>query len=99
MKVEQFYNKNQFIIKGEGKIIFQSYKSTIAEIINGKLILHTDFDYSKTTQKHLYLFIQDYFCSFDYNTRDILQGLEYSRNKRAFLQNLIDNKKIEYIND
>lgn len=99
MKVEQFYNKNQFIIKGEEKTVFQSYQSTIAEIVGGKLILHTDFDYSKTTQKHLYLFIQDYFYSFDCETRENLQGLEYSKNKRAYLQKLIDDKKIEYIND
>ena len=34
MRVEQFYNKNQFIIRGEGKTVFQSYNSTIAEINN-----------------------------------------------------------------
>lgn len=30
IKVSQFYNKNQFLIEGEGKVIFQSYDSTIA---------------------------------------------------------------------
>lgn len=99
MLVKQFYNKNQFIITDGNKIVFQSYDSTIAEIVNGRLVLHTDFDYSKTTQKYLYLFIQDYYCNFDYNTREILCNLQYSKNKRAFLQNLIDNKKIEYVND
>lgn len=100
MKVEQFYNKNQFIIKGEGKTVFQSYQSTIAEITaGGELVLHTDFDYSHTTQKHLYLFINDYYYLFNYETRNNLNGFDYSRNKREFLQNLIDNKKIKYIND
>ena len=100
MKVEQFYNKNQFIIKDKNqeKIIFQSYKSTIAKIENKKLTLYENFDYSKTTQKHLYLFIKDYFYCLDYETRTLLQDFEYSKNKRAFLQNLINQNKIEYIN-
>lgn len=99
MKVQQFYNKNQFIIRGEGKVVFQSYKSTIAEIEGGKLKLHSDFDYSKTTQKHLYLFLNDFWGILDYETRRILNDFEYSKNKRAFLQKLIDEKKIEYIVD
>ena len=31
-KVEQFYNKNQFLIKGDNGTTFQSYESTIANI-------------------------------------------------------------------
>lgn len=97
-KVEQFYNKNQFLIKGQNGITFQSYKSTIANIDeNGNLTLFTDWDYSHTTLKHLYLFIQDYFCKLNYNTRNLLLDLEYSKNKRDFLQKLIDNKKICYM--
>lgn len=93
--VEQFYNKNQFLIKGQHGITFQSYKSTIANIDkNGDLTLFTDWDYSHTTLKHLYLFIRDYFCKLNYTTRDLLIELEYSKNKRAFIQKLIDNKKI-----
>lgn len=93
--VEQFYNKNQFLIKGQDDITFQSYESTIATIDkNGDLTLFTDWDYSHTTLKHLYLFIRDYFCKLNYNTRDLLVALEYSKNKRAFIQKLIDNKKI-----
>ena len=97
-KVEQFYNKNQFLIKGQSGITFQSYKSTIANIDkNGDLTLFADWDYSKTTLKHLYLFIHDYFCKLNYNTRDLLIDLEYSKNKRDFLQKLIDSKKLTYI--
>lgn len=93
--VEQFYNKNQFLIKGQEDITFQSYKSTIATIDkNGDLTLFTDWDYSHTTLKHLYLFIRDYFCILNHATRDLLVDLEYSKNKRAFIQKLIDNKKI-----
>lgn len=100
MKVEQFYNKNQFIINGEEKTLFQSYNSRIAHIDkNGYLTLYKDFDYSKTTQKHLYLFIQDYFCILNYKTRELLQDFEYCKNKRAYLQKLIDENKINYINE
>lgn len=95
--VEQFYNKNQFLIKGQEDISFQSYKSTIATIDkNGDLTLFTDWDYSHTTLKHLYLFIHDYFCILNYTTRGLLEDLEYSKNKRAFIQNLIDNNKISF---
>lgn len=43
MRVRQFYNKNQFVITGDGKIVFQSYNSTCAIINkNRDLILGTD---------------------------------------------------------
>lgn len=97
IKVEQFYNKNQFIIRTNEKIIFQSYDSTIAEIdLNTRKIkLFTDWDYSNTTRKHLYLFISENFY-FIYN---IDRGAFYeAKSKRQFLQQAIDNKKIKYIN-
>lgn len=90
MKVYQFYNKNQFIIYGDNKIIFQSYDSTIAIIQNGKLVVGRNWDYSKTTSKHFYLFLQQY-----YNTRIINEALQKS-NKRKAIQNLIDNELIIY---
>lgn len=86
MKVEQFYNKNQFIIKGESKTVFQSYNSTIAEITSdGDLILHSDFDYSKTTQKHLYLFLNDYFYLLNKDMKNCLFALsEEKKQKKIF---------------
>lgn len=32
MKVQQFYNKNQFITTDGNTVVFQSYDSTIAQI-------------------------------------------------------------------
>lgn len=99
MKVRQFYNKNQFIITGENKTVFQSYDSTIAEINgDGKLKLFADWDYSRTTLKHLYLFLHDYkgdICAYQYKNI-YSKGFEYSKNKKRFLQNLIDKKIIKY---
>ena len=97
MKVENFYNKNQFIITGGDAVVtFQSYNSIIAKIDKkGTLILGNDWKYSKTTLKHLYLFINDYFC-FLGDFAQKLFGYEFSssKNKKAYIQNLIDDEKI-----
>ena len=99
-KVEQFYNKNQFLIKGANGITFQSYSSTIANISKqGKLTLFSDWDYSHTTLKHLYLFLNDYknnIESFIYS-QIFSKGFEYSKNKKQFIQNLINKKIIKYM--
>ena len=98
-KVEQFYNKNQFLIKGENGITFQSYQSTIANISNGgKLTLFSNWDYSHTTLKHLYLFLKDYKNNIENFTYSQIfsKGFEYSKNKKQFIQNLIDKKIIKY---
>jgi len=54
---------NQFLINDEkeNKIFFQSYKSLIAEYdkTNNTLKLYTDWDYSKTTLRHLKAFINE----------------------------------------
>ena len=62
MYIRQFYNKNQFIMNDEKKIVFQSYDSIIAVIDkkSGEIVFGNDWDYSKTTRKHLYLFLNDY---------------------------------------
>ena len=86
MKTEQFYNKNQFIIREGKKITFQSYGSTIAIYDGENLVLGADWDYSSATRKHLYLFIED-FCP---------QFATYSKNKRKDIQNMIDNAMIGY---
>ena len=94
MRVQNFYNKNQFIIFGGDAIVtFQSYNSIIAKIDkNGTLFLGNDWNYSKTTLKHLYLFINDYFSFLEDFTQKLF-GYEFnnSKNKKAYIQNLIDN--------
>lgn len=96
MKVRQFYNKNQFIITGKEGVTFQSYDSTIATIDkNGTISLGEDWDYSHTTLKHLYLFFNDYKNEIkcEQYKNIFSKGFDYSKNKRQFIQNLI-NKKI-----
>lgn len=64
MKVSNFHNKNQFIIWNNNKLMFQSYESLIAEIDYNlaiyELTLGVNWDYSKTTMKHLKMFLNEY---------------------------------------
>ena len=55
MQIRQFYNKNQFILDDEKKIIFQSYDSIVAVIDkkSGEIVFGNDWDDSHTTRKHL----------------------------------------------
>ena len=97
MKVQNFYNKNQFVIFGSDAIVtFQSYNSIIAKIDkNGTLFLGNEWNYSKTTLIHLYLFINDYFDLLDNFTQKLFSyEFNNSKNKKAYIQNLIDNEKI-----
>jgi len=96
MKVEQFYDKNQFRIYGEGKNIFQSYESTIAVIEDNSLTLGKNWDYSHTTLKHLYLFLNDYIWGLKLEIKEALQEALNTPNKRAAIQKLIDKNIIQY---
>ena len=53
---------NQYVIRTDNSIIFQSYASTIAvfDKVAGRLTLGVDFDYSRTTAKYLHQFINRY---------------------------------------
>ena len=66
--VEQMINDrgngamNQFILRGDNKIIFQSYNSTIAivDYDDHPVTIFPDWDYSVTTGKHRNIFFRDY---------------------------------------
>ena len=66
MKVTQLINNNgnpaanQFVIANNGAVYFQSYSTMIAKVEDGKLTLSSYWDYSKTTSKHLYIFLNMY---------------------------------------
>lgn len=66
LKVYQLRHANQFIIHANGCVCFQSYDSLIAiyDYETQTLLLGRDFDYSITTLRHLYMFINDY-CSYE----------------------------------
>ena len=92
LKVKQLQNKNQFVLRVNEYIYFQSYNSLIASYNtkSKELILFSDWDYSKTTLKHLYLFFEEYV----YN--EYLNNLYTIPNKRNYIQKLINENKIKY---
>ena len=106
MKVQQFYNKNQFVITDHesGKTVFQSYDSTIAQIDrDGVLTLGADWDYSHTTLKHFYFFLSDYRYTIKCTSEQYNElfrnkgGVFNAKNKRAFMQDLINKGVIKVV--
>ena len=57
IQVEQLANQNQFKIYLPNGVLFQSYSSVIAYKTKGVVYLTDKWDYSKTTLKHLKLFL------------------------------------------
>ena len=88
MKVEQFLNRNQFHLYGDYKDILQSYESKVVEITNNPgciqcIILGRDWDYSTTTSKHVYAFLDEY-------SKVRIYGIT---NKRKYIRDLIEEYK------
>lgn len=100
MKLEKF-NNNHYIIKDSKAMYFISYESTIVKIDKkGVLTLGNDWDYSNTTLKNLYDFLSKYDFYFNSELRKKLnfEILHTEKNKRAYIQNLIDEKIIKISN-
>ena len=82
MKVQNIINNNgnraanQFVIKHNGQTYFQSYDSVIAKYDeNGRLTVTPLWDYSATTRKHFYIFINDYCPNYVGRRESILRGI------------------------
>lgn len=93
--VSQLANKNQFVIEyidtltNQRLIAFQSYRSLIAIYYHEGKKLSVNWqkwDYSKTTSKHLKMFINEY-TSFRYDS------------KLQFLKEIQNNKNIKVFNE
>lgn len=56
---------NQFVISTLKGVSFQSYNSLVCTIEDGKIIFGRDWDYSKTTMKHLVSFLNQNGILFD----------------------------------
>ena len=94
MKVRQLENKNQFILEDDKKLIFQSYESTIVVYDKKKktIIFGEDWDYSNTTRKHLYIFIDEELPDNE-NTHELIKT-KYTNNRKKAIQQLINDKKL-----
>jgi len=92
MKVNQLEHTNQFVISVNGCVCFQSYNSLIAiyDYATQTLLLGCDFDYSNTTLKHLYRFIDTYCC---YEIASIIYN---ATNKKQAIYNAIKHGVILY---
>lgn len=90
-KVSQLENKNQFLIETPKDLYFQSYDSVVARYNKAShtLYLNKNWDYSNTTRKHLYIFINEY-CYIS----AIEDALYYAKSKRAEIKKMIKNKVI-----
>lgn len=49
---------NQFVIRTQKAIYFQSYQSVVCKLDGINVVLSLDWDYSNTTRKHLYIFLR-----------------------------------------
>ena len=85
---------NQYIIRTDTSIVFQSYTSTIAVLAKatGRLTLGCHFDYSRTTVKYLHQFIDRYASGNLRAAIDSAPGSSYA----AKLQHCIDCDIIDY---
>ena len=50
---------NQFVIKTKKATYFQSYRSVVCKLDGINIVLSTNWDYSNTTRKHLYIFLRE----------------------------------------
>lgn len=90
MKVEQFYSLNQFHLYNNDNIdILQSYNSKVVEITKNKLensqkiVLGRDWDYSTTTSKYVYKFLDEF-------SKVRIYGVA---NKRKYINDLLEECK------
>lgn len=90
---------NQTILENDKTIKFFSYNTLIATINKNKqndnIQFTNDWDYSKTTTKYLYQFLNEYKNQIACNIyTKIINALD-STNKKANFKNLINNKIIK----
>lgn len=54
------YAANQFVINTSKAVYFQSYNSVVCKLDGINVIVSKNWDYSKTTAKHLYIFLRQH---------------------------------------
>lgn len=92
---------NQTILENDKTIKFFSYNTLIATINKNKqndnLQFTSKWDYSKTTTKYLYQFLEMYKNQIACNIYSKVVSALNDTNKKASFKNLIDNKIIKLI--
>ncbi len=65
---------NQFVITEKNKVSFQSYSSLVCTVKGNTITFGRDWDYSRTTLKHLIKFLND--CGYSFrNTAEIRKAI------------------------
>ncbi len=69
---------NQFVVETDKGKYFQSYDTIIAFVPNNSddIVLSEDWEHSRTTSKHLYIFLRDYTRFYVNQRKDILRGIK-----------------------
>lgn len=92
---------NQTILENGKAIKFFSYNTLIAEIRTNKqndnLYFTNYWDYSQTTLKYLYQFLNEYKSQISNNIYTKILNALNDTNKKASFKNLINNKIIKLI--
>lgn len=97
MKISNLVNErgnrvaNQFVIENDNILAFQSYNSMVCEIRPASMgfekvvVLGGDWDYSRTTMKHLNNFLRQNNLEFLAGAKNIREALErgYARHNEA----------------
>jgi len=79
------YAANQFVITTRTATYFQSYNSVVCKIQGGSVTLSSNWDYSKTTMKHLYIFLREYGYGSLCTSKDIRKAI---KNGEVTLENV-----------
>lgn len=106
MKIKKFTD-NHYIIEHKKDVYFTSYDSIVAKIENNcilgkeKILLGINWNYSQTTLKNLYDFLEDFSTIRleNYFNNTLAYELSRQKNKKEFLQKLINNKIIKVKKD
>lgn len=92
MKIENFEGvKNQFLLtEDNGDVTLQSYNSIVAKIDNGILKFGEDWDYSTTTSKYVYKFIELFINRISIKQKEKIKIALFKKNKKTYFKRLIN---------
>lgn len=94
LNFNEYKHRNQYVAIANGCAFFKSYNSLIAFVNMAKkeVVLGDDWNYSKTTLRHLNAFLNDFYMAGRYFTKENEKRIKdgtFVKNQ-AILENLLD---------